>query len=682
MFFGGKSRCANSVSVMGGMVAKRWTDRFRWAAALLAGLVFVVGLFTSNHDARADAPQPLRLTAATAGASLSGHFSQLIDAQRALSFADVLRADAEGRFVAGGDFRGVGQTRAIHWYRFDLSREPGANAEWLLEMGEPYIDHLDLHVPLTAGQTPTGPEGYRVIRMGDFVPYSQRPMQTRLHSTPLDLPEGRTVTVYLRIDSVSAISLSAALWTPKAFIARQTTALLFHGMFFGVLAVLVVVYLALGALLRDSVLLTYTAYVALMLLYFLFATGVAATFLPDAPGWLLNLAVGGLGFLGTAIVMQLWRRLLNLRRNFPRLQHVYRGLGVLAALAVPSSVTPWFSVVSPVISTLGASMSLLSLILIVILMRRDPRDSSLRFYLACALSSIIGMVLSQLKLRGVLPSDLSIEPYPVAALLGVLILGAGLALRIRRLQTERVRAEEGVAFATKRAEEQRIFVAMLSHEFRTPLASIDGAAQMIALDVQDAPPLVKRLERIRSTTRKLADLVDVFLSTQALDHGALALQLEWMTVGRLLDAAMDGVTAADAETRVVVTTRVADRELRGDLQFLCVAITNVIQNALRYSPPDAPVVVTAEDAPGGIVIRVADQGRGMSGEEVARIGAIYFRASSSRGTKGSGIGLYMTHKIVAAHGGRLSVESRDGMGSIFTIHLPDQAAIPAPAAAD
>jgi two-component system, sensor histidine kinase LadS len=671
------------MSVMeGGMVARRWTGRFRWGAALLAGLVLAVGLLTPGHDAWADAPQPLRLTAAAAGGSLSGHFSQLIDDQRALSFADVLRADAEGRFVAGGNFRGVGQTTAIHWYRFDLVREPGADADWILEMGEPYIDHLDLYVPLIPGDSPIEPEAYRVIRMGDFVPYSQRPMQTRLHSTPLALPEGRLTTVYLRIDSVSAISLSAALWTPKAFIARQTTALVFYGMFFGVLAILVVVYLAVGTLLRDAVLLTYTAHIAWMLVFFLFATGLAAAFLPDAPGWLMNLTVGGLVLLGTAIAMLLWGRLLNLRRNFPRLHHVYRGVAVLAVLAIPSSLTSWFSVVSPLISTLGASMALVSLILIVVLMRRGSHDGSLRFYLACALTSIIGLILSQLKLRGVLPSDLSIEPYPIAALLGVLILGAGLALRIRRLQTERVRAEESVAFATKRAEEQRIFVAMLSHEFRTPLASIDGAAQMIALDVQDAPPLLKRLDRIRNTTRKLADLVDVFLSSQALDHGALALQPEWMTVGRLLDAAMDGVTTADAETRVVVTTRVADRELRGDLQFLCVAITNVIQNALRYSPPDAPVVVTAEDAPGGIVIRVADQGRGMSGEEVARIGAIYFRASSSRGTKGSGVGLYMTQKIVAAHGGRLSVESRDGVGSIFTIHLPDPAAAPTPAAAD
>jgi two-component system, sensor histidine kinase LadS len=662
-------------------VARRWTGCFRWGAALLAGLVLAVGLFTPGHDARAAAPQPLRLTAATAGASLSGHFSQLIDVQRGLSFADVLRADAEGRFIAGEDFRGAGQTTAIHWYRFDLSREAGTRADWILEMGEPYIDHLDLYVPLTPGQTPAGPEDYRVIRMGDFVPYSQRPMQTRLHGTPLDLPEGRTLTVYLRVDSVSAISLSAALWTPKAFIARQTTALVFHGMFFGVLMILVVVYLAVGTLLRDAVLLTYTAHIAWMLVFFLFATGIAAALLPDAPGWLMNLTVGGLVFLGTAIVMLLWVRLLNLRRNFPRLHRVYRGVAVLAVLAIPSSLTPWFGVVSPVISTLGASMGLVSVMLTVILMRRDSRDGSLRFYLACALVSIFGMALSQLKLRGVLPSDLPIEPYPIAALLGALILGAGLALRIRRLQTERVRAEEGVAFATKQAEEQRIFVAMLSHEFRTPLASIDSAAQMIALDVQDAPPALKRLERIRSTIHKLADLVDVFLSSQALDHGALALQPEWMTVGRLLDAAMDGVTAADAEARVVVTTRVADRELRGDLQFLCVAITNVIQNALRYSPPDAPVVVTAAEAPGGIAIRVADQGRGMSCEEVARIGAIYFRASSSRGTKGSGVGLYMTQKIVVAHGGRLSVESREGMGSVFIIHLPTPATSSRPNAA-
>jgi two-component system, sensor histidine kinase LadS len=662
-------------------VARRWTGCFRWGAALLAGLVLAVGLFTPGHDARAAAPQPLRLTAATAGASLSGHFSQLIDVQRGLSFADVLRADAEGRFIAGEDFRGAGQTTAIHWYRFDLSREAGTRADWILEMGEPYIDHLDLYVPLTPGQTPAGPEDYRVIRMGDFVPYSQRPMQTRLHGTPLDLPEGRTLTVYLRVDSVSAISLSAALWTPKAFIASQTTALVFHGMFFGVLMILVVVYLAVGTLLRDAVLLTYTAHIAWMLVFFLFATGIAAALLPDAPGWLMNLTVGGLVFLGTAIVMLLWVRLLNLRRNFPRLHRVYRGVAVLAVLAIPSSLTPWFGVVSPVISTLGASMGLVSVMLTVILMRRDSRDGSLRFYLACALVSIFGMALSQLKLRGVLPSDLPIEPYPIAALLGALILGAGLALRIRRLQTERVRAEEGVAFATKQAEEQRIFVAMLSHEFRTPLASIDSAAQMIALDVQDAPPALKRLERIRSTIHKLADLVDVFLSSQALDHGALALQPEWMTVGRLLDAAMDGVTAADAEARVVVTTRVADRELRGDLQFLCVAITNVIQNALRYSPPDAPVVVTAAEAPGGIAIRVADQGRGMSCEEVARIGAIYFRASSSRGTKGSGVGLYMTQKIVVAHGGRLSVESREGMGSVFIIHLPTPATSSRPNAA-
>jgi signal transduction histidine kinase len=89
--------------------------------------------------------------------------------------------------------------------------------------------------------------------------------------------------------------------------------------------------------------------------------------------------------------------------------------------------------------------------------------------------------------------------------------------------------------------------------------------------------------------------------------------------------------------------------------------------------------VSAGDDGGGIVIRVADQGRGMSPDEVERIGSIYFRASSSRGTKGSGLGLYMTQKIVAAHGGTLTVESVRDEGSVFTIRLPDGGAqLPVP----
>jgi len=639
----------------------------RLAAALLLLVLAGAG------SARADRAAGLGLAAGTREISLGGHFSRLIDHDRALSFADVLRADAEGRFDPRSDFRGVGQTRDIHWYRFDLRRASGAPADWILELGEAYIDHLDLYVPIDPTRRAATPEAFRVIRMGDFVPYSQRPMRTRLHATPLTLPEEVPVTVYLRVDSVSAISLFGTLRTPEAFVARQSMVMLFQGVFFGVLATLVLGYAALGLTLKDSALLAYTGYVGTVLVYYLFANGVAATLLPDSPGWLMNLGVGGTGFCGVAAAVFMWDRLLDLRRNFPRLHRLYMVTALVGVVLAPTAVTPLFSVTNPLFSLVTSGLTLLSFGLVVTLIRRNPRDVGLRFFLATTLTAATGLTLAQASLRGAIPVDyVFADPYQIASVLGMLILGTGLALRIGQLQTERVRAEQESAFATTRAEEQRTFVVMLSHEFRTPLASIDGAAQMIALTGGIADPAaLKRLDRIRATTRKLSDLVEMFLSSDALDQGALALRPEPTPLGSLLDQALDGLTAAEEETRVTVAVSAPRRPVRGDPQFLGVAVGNLVQNALRYSSPDTTVAVTAWEEPGGVAISVADQGRGMSAEEVARIGTIYFRADSSRGTKGSGIGLYMTQKIVAAHGGTLRVESVKGEGSIFTIRLRD-----------
>lgn len=639
----------------------------RLAAALLLLVLAGAG------SARADRAAGLGLAAGTREISLGGHFSRLIDHDRALSFADVLRADAEGRFDPRSDFRGVGQTRDIHWYRFDLRRASGAPADWILELGEAYIDHLDLYVPIDPTRRAATPVDFRVIRMGDFVPYSQRPMRTRLHATPLTLPEEVPVTVYLRVDSVSAISLFGTLRTPEAFVARQSMVMLFQGVFFGVLATLVLGYAALGLTLKDSALLAYTGYVGTVLVYYLFANGVAATLLPDSPGWLMNLGVGGTGFCGVAAAVFMWDRLLDLRRNFPRLHRLYMVTALVGVVLAPTAVTPLFSVTNPLFSLVTSGLTLLSFGLVVTLIRRNPRDVGLRFFLATTLTAATGLTLAQASLRGAIPVDyVFADPYQIASVLGMLILGTGLALRIGQLQTERVRAEQESAFATTRAEEQRTFVVMLSHEFRTPLASIDGAAQMIALTGGIADPAaLKRLDRIRATTRKMSDLVEMFLSSDALDQGALALRPEPTPLGSLLDQALDGLTAAEEETRVTVAVSAPQRPVRGDPQFLGVAVGNLVQNALRYSPPETTVAVTAWEEPDGVAISVADQGRGMSAEEVARIGTIYFRADSSRGTKGSGIGLYMTQKIVAAHGGTLRVESVKGEGSVFTIRLRD-----------
>ncbi|KAA0576035.1 sensor histidine kinase [Azospirillum sp. Sh1] len=653
--------------------------RLRRIARLFVLLWAALPWFAGVAHAAGAAVEPLLLGPTTTSATLAGHFARLIDPDRKMDFAEVLNADAEGGMEPREDFRGAGQTRDIHWYRFDLMRAPGAPADWLLEMGEAYIDHLDLFIPKAtaaakaAGGRPQEAAAYRLVRLGDFVPFSQRPMKTRLHALPLTLPEGKPVSLYLRIDSVSAIRLSARVWSPSAYIGHQTTDLLFQGLFLGVLGILVLGYVALGLLLRDGALLAYTGYVATVFCYYLFANGIAATLLPDLPGWFMNMMVGSSGFLGFAAALIMWVYILDLRTWAPWLRRCYQGLALLALLMLPSTVSPLYALTNPVVTVSALIVVVIALVLTARMAWLNRGDPTPRFYLASTLVSLTGLTMAQMILRGVLPADFFFaDPYQVASMLAVLVLGIGLALRIGRLQTERLRAREESAFATKRAEEQRSFVAMLSHEFRTPLASIDSAAQMIELSgAVEAPSAVTRLQRIRNTTRKMAELVELFLSADALDQGALALKPEPVALGQLLEEVRAGLTGTEAEERLELSVEVPDRALLADAPFLGVAIGNLVQNALRYSPPETPVRVSAGEDGGGIVIRVADRGLGMSPDEVERIGSIYFRASSSRGTKGSGLGLYMTQKIVAAHGGTLTVESVRDEGSVFTIRLPD-----------
>ncbi|WP_372398156.1 sensor histidine kinase [Azospirillum sp. HJ39] len=663
-----------------------------WASVPILWLLLWMAACSAAWPAAAQASgtpaaEPLRLEAATGRTSLAGHFARLVDPDHALTFADVLRADAEGRFEPQTLFRGAGQTPDVHWYRFDLLRETGAPADWILELGEAYIDHLDLHVPASLVPGPVasgGAAGYRVIRMGDFVPFSQRPMRSRLHATALTLPEGQPVSLYLRVESVSSITLRAAVYAVPAFAGYQMTNLLFLGLFFGVLAILMVGYVALGLLLRDGALLAYTAYVASVFTFYLFSSGIGALLLPDMPGELTNLLVGGSAFLGVAAAAGMWDRILSLRVQFPILHRIYAGIRWMGILAVPTAMSPAYSITNPVVLTVASLSTLIGAALSVRLAVKNPADTSARFYTAAALAAVAGLTVTQFTVRGTLPVDLMFaDPYQIAVLVSVLCLGSGLALRIRRLQVERVRAQEESAFATKRAEEQRTFVAMLSHEFRTPLASIQGAAQMIELSGEVGTPSMRsRVRRIVETTRRMSDLVELFLSADALDQGALALKPESVPLELVIDEALEGLAGADGEPRLAVTVGTPERPVRVDVPFLGVAVGNLVRNALRYSPPDTPVRVAAgvaagvapgavSGAAGGeLVIRVADQGRGMSPEEVERIGSIYFRAASSQGTKGSGLGLYMTQRIVAAHGGTLTVESAVGAGSVFTIRLP------------
>lgn len=600
---------------------------------------------------------PLALTADMRHALLEGRLEHFADASKALTF----QAARLQNFVRLPAFRSQGYDEAAHWYRFELSRAAGAPPDWILSIGTLMLDEVDVWV-----EQPDG--GLRHHALGDHRPYEARPLQTRRFAVPLEASD-RT-RVYLRVRSTGSINVSAELWRPEAFVAEESKTNFSQGLYFGILLIVAVFYAILGAWSRDAILAGYAGYVvSLIPLHMGFNGYLPMVFASDIP-W-LNDVIWRIGFLaGMAVVVFMWIRLMEMRRNFPRIHRLYQAIGLASAALLPFVGTPLYLAIGPAMNLVFMFIAVVTPTLLGILWWRG-RSIQLAVYFVAFVVPAAGGVLQALVAMGGVPNNaLTAHAYQVASLIHVVVMSFGLALRLRDLQRDKARAELEAAHAARRAEEQRRFVAMLSHEFRNPLAAIDRSAQMIRIKTPElAQPEAQRLEQIRANAATLAGFVDSFLMTEALDHGALVLSRERCAIRPLLETAarMQGDQAGE-RIRLAVTPDDAAFDL--DPTLFGVAVGNLLGNALRYSPPDSAVEVAAVLNAEGLRIRVADRGPGMSKDELAQLGMPYYRAGSSLGKKGSGLGYHFTRRIVQAHGGELTARSQSGQGMEVEIFLP------------
>ena len=223
--------------------------------------------------------------------------------------------------------------------------------------------------------------------------------------------------------------------------------------------------------------------------------------------------------------------------------------------------------------------------------------------------------------------------------------------------------------------QQRNFVTMTSHEFRTPLTVIDAQAQrLIKLKDRLAPnDLLERALRIRSAVTRLTGIMDSLLGTSLLLDGQAVYRPSDLVPAELLRE----VCQLHRET-----TRHADiREdigelpsvMLGDRKLLFALFSNLLSNALKYSAPGDPVEVMAYRSAEKISVRIRDRGIGISERDRAHLFERYFRGANAVGIAGSGVGLHLVAMVLELHGGTIEVDSSEGVGSTFVVHLPANA---------
>lgn len=223
---------------------------------------------------------------------------------------------------------------------------------------------------------------------------------------------------------------------------------------------------------------------------------------------------------------------------------------------------------------------------------------------------------------------------------------------------------------------QREFVANVSHELKTPLTSIQGFAQAMLDGTADTPAARQQAaEVIFAESGRMHRMVLDLLDLARLEAGTADLKMSPLDVRAVLDALVEKFTPQ--AQKAFVTLRVeAPPELPtlvGDGDRLAQVFTNLVDNALKFTPPGGEVVLRAEAARGEMKFEVQDTGRGVPPEALKCIFDRFYQVDPSRpgGEKhGAGLGLSIAHEIVQAHGGRIGVRSQVGQGTTFELTLP------------
>lgn len=236
---------------------------------------------------------------------------------------------------------------------------------------------------------------------------------------------------------------------------------------------------------------------------------------------------------------------------------------------------------------------------------------------------------------------------------------------------------EGRDISEKKEAEKRVseFYSTVSHELRTPLTSIRGAFGLLeggkAGDLSDKAKKLVSMGRTESD--RLVRLINDILDIRKIEAGKLDLKLDQLCPADLVNSTLDNLHAFASEVHVHLKSEVGDGiKIRGDRDRIVQVLTNLVSNAVKFSPPEGEVLVRGYKRTIFYRIEVIDQGPGINEDDLNKLFQMFQQidSSDSRRKGGTGLGLAISRAIVEQHGGKIGVNSRVGKGSTFWFELP------------
>jgi signal transduction histidine kinase len=619
----------------------------------------------------------------------------LVDADRSMS-VETVAALPDDAFETRSTPLNEGYTRQAYWVRVGVPAMAPTSAlasddpMWL-EITPTYLDKVTLYQRIHGT--------WQARDSGDTVP-----MARRLHVRQLVFPLQAGHPFVLRLETSSAMQLYATVWRSTGLMAWLSSVEWASGVHQGVHLVLALLIGGAALALRMRSLAAMTLLALVVLVHNANVRGYAQLWLPEpwAPHADIWVSIG-VFLLPAAFAWQARETLTRgtAWRRIDRMLVLLTAAPVLAMLSIPAGQYThwaWLGVSVPwMVSALSALVAWSNLL------RQGTTIVNLLVLVPYSLHAVMGLHVAA-AYTGLVNSHIEAGLYwqLESLLLYILIIiavGASLVEKFQNSMDRQAQLVESLARSehalearvrTRTAEllhaqnalqaalhgertlrlEQRQFFNMVNHEFRTPLAVVDSAAtEQLTFPSPDIEAQLERAAQIRRACRRLTALVDHCLVSDRLDAPAFQLQLNRIPVMELVDDAVQLVHWSRRH-HLALDTQGAPAAWTCDPTLVRIALSNLVDNAVKYAQAGEIAVRARTDAQGRLELTVSDQGPGLAPELAQRIFDLHERGERADQTRGFGLGLWVARRVAQMHGGDVQVTAAAGGGTCFTLTLP------------
>lgn len=641
------------------------------------------------------AQTPLRLTSEMERVDLVPHTAWLRDATGTMT---VDQASASTNWhPLPGSFN-VGFTHEAIWLRIQIDRPDTAPRNWLVEIGNGVLADLRLYERAGTGT-------WREHQAGTDIPRSNWDLDYRAPVFHLDLTEPGRHTVWLRVRTRTSLSAQVLLWRPQRFEAGSRRESLAYGLLFGAYATIFIFHLFFWHWSREEVSRWYAWYVSNSLGQMVLTFGHLQQYV-SIPGWISDITLALLICSSIWVGVNMCVQFLGLPTHMPRVARcLTRSAALLSMLfSLLALGVNYATGVAPA----QLSVFVLIFVLVAVALRlcwQGQRQAG--FFLLAFGIFFAGIILRILRNFTLLPPNfLTDNGYQIGAVAHMVVMSLAITERYNGMKQEKVHAQaealqakteyasslesevaartgslineigrreavedelrQALAAERQARQEQRDFVAMVSHEFRTPLSIIDTSTQRIAGSPATPEATLERCRNIRQAAQRMISLMDDFFSFDHIDSDLRSVVLTHVDPEHMIRSAAGEWDRG----HISVACRNLPTHLPCDADLLRIALRNLLANAIRHSPEGVRVKLSAYSHDNDIVIEVADHGSGIPSDEMPKLFQKYFRGRGAKDKPGTGLGLYLVKRIVELHGGHVTAHSELHSGTTFVISLP------------